>query len=478
MDQRRTKRYLRNPYSSHAPSSLRFLRAITVIALALILSWAIYYHSHIAVPNTLSSLSSDSSISSSNSKDEEKIRSAVAPNEVHNRVSGLDHLDSSYADAPTIAYAVSLTSCEESTPSLIDGAAVLAHSIHLSSVRNPFSSSKYDYKMYAIVHDSAMACKPILEKLGYHVKQVDVPVPVADIQGDFLRENVHQNGCCGELEFIKLWAYTLIDHPYVVHLDLDTVVLKPMDELFDAATSGDRNLLDASAMWPRDRYLTGNDGTSKGSTQPINAFFTRDYNMRSAGKRPVGVQGGFLVLRPSMQVFEEFQDIIRKGDFRQGSGWGGKGYGPFYGSMTFQGIIPYYYDELHPGTAVELNRCIYNQMADNPRDKRTVNDVVSGKCRDGRVDCEDCRVRNIDDIVTAHFTLCQKPWHCLPHDQDMLQHRLCRQLFGEWYRIRADLEQPNVHDGVVVGEGTFQPDHFRGFCKGSGKKGYIPLKIT
>ena len=35
-------------------------------------------------------------------------------------------------------------------------------------------------------------------------------------------------------------------------------------------------------------------------------------------------------------------------------------------------------------------------------------------------------------------TLCQKPWECLPHDADLLQHRLCRKLFSEWYRIRAD----------------------------------------
>jgi hypothetical protein len=221
------------------------------------------------------------------------------------------------------------------------------------------------------------------------------------------------------------------------------------------------------------------EGNGEGNRHelPINAFFTRDYNTRPAGKKPVGVQGGFLVIRPSLEVFEELKAIIRKGDFRHGSGWGGKGYGPFYGSMTFQGIIPYYYDEIHPGTAVELNRCIYNQMADNPRDKHTVNEVVTGKCRDGREECEDCRDKNIEDIVTAHFTVCQKPWNCLTHSKDIIQHRLCRKLFGEWFRIRADLEQPNAPDGAVVGSGTFQPEYFRGFCKGPGKKGYISLKL-
>jgi hypothetical protein len=59
--------------------------------------------------------------------------------------------------------------------------------------------------------------------------------------------------------------------------------------------------------------------------------------------------------------------------------WGGIG-GVFYGSMTFQGIIPYYYDLLHPGQAVELSRWVYNQMADNPKDKRTVDDIPQGRC--------------------------------------------------------------------------------------------------
>jgi hypothetical protein len=386
--------------------------------------------------------------------------------QIDNEVSSIKH-----STGPVVAYAISLTSCSE-TPTFIDGAAVLAHSIHLSSSRNPRSGSSYDYKMYAIVHNDAKACVSSLEKLGYSVLLVDIPVPIKDIEGDYLRENVHRNGCCGELEFIKLWAYTLTDHHFVVHLDLDTMVLQPLDELFDAANIGNTENIDA-VMWPNEHH----------TDSPIDAYFTRDYNMRPAGKKPVGVQGGFIAVKPSMDVFNEFKDIIRKGDFNQ-KGWGGLGFGPFYGAMTFQGLIPYYYDALHPGTAIELNRCIYNQMADNPRDQRTVNNIVHGKCRDGREECEDCRERGIEEIKTAHFTLCQKPWDCLPHDADLLQHRLCRKLFSEWYRIRADLEMSkkgldlSKEDGkkAIVGTGKYQPEIFRGFCKSQGKKGYIPIK--
>jgi hypothetical protein len=189
----------------------------------------------------------------------------------------------------------------------------------------------------------------------------------------------------------------LVDHPIVVHLDLDTLVLRPLDDIFD--------------------FMLGNfDSTSRivamsnHTLDPkrINSFFTRDYNSVNPGTKYKPVQGGFLVLRPSKDTYKELVSIIQEGDYHEGSGWGGK-VGPFHGSMTFQGIIPFIYDVLHPGTAVELNRCVYNQMCDNPRDLPTVNDVVHGVCLTGEQNCEDCRERPLADIVTAHFTLCQKP---------------------------------------------------------------------
>ena len=37
--------------------------------------------------------------------------------------------------------------------------------------------------------------------------------------------------------------------------------------------------------------------------------------------------------------------------------WGGLGYGGFQGAMAYQGVVAYYYDQLGPNTAVELNVC-------------------------------------------------------------------------------------------------------------------------
>ena len=353
-----------------------------------------------------------------------------------------------------IGYAVSITGC--GSDPLSEGAAVLKHSIHLAHQKQP----TYDYRMYAIVHPTALSCATPLKALGYTLLVRDVLVAVEDIQGDFVRQKIRSNGCCGEKELIKLEAYTLTQHPIVVHLDLDVLVLQPMDSLFDYMLASDPAPLD-SLQWP-DRPLPN----------VVNAFYTMDYNMVKPSIKYKPVQGGFLVLRPDQKVYEEFREIVRQGDFREGMGWGGE-VGPFYGAMTFQGLIPYYYEHLHPGQSVELNRCIYNQMCDNPRTGRTVNDVVSGDCRTGAEECEDCRSRSLEEVVTTHYTLCQKPWFCVPHKLDAIQHRLCRKLTHAWYEVRSDMEKSWGRSGT--GPGSFDTEHFYGYCKAPQKNGYIPI---
>lgn len=49
--------------------------------------------------------------------------------------------------------------------------------------------------------------------------------------------------------------------------------------------------------------------------------------------------------------------------------------------MTIQGLLPWYYEYLHPNQAVELNRCVYNNMADNPTTDEAIQDVAQGRCR-------------------------------------------------------------------------------------------------
>jgi hypothetical protein len=179
--------------------------------------------------------------------------------------------------------------------------------------------------------------------------------------------------CCGYAELLKLHVYGMVEHELVVHLDFDSLLLRPMDDLFDVmlGKGGDvaaRRRLLPLARLPRTREVD--------FSRPIDAAFTRDYNsvIDPGVNSSVGFQGGFLVVRPDLEVLERFRTILQRGEFVLGQGrirdgWGGK-HGGFTGDATFQGILPYYYEDVAPEgqhNEVELDRCIYNQMADNPR---------------------------------------------------------------------------------------------------------------
>ena len=364
----------------------------------------------------------------------------------------------------TIAYAISITSCPNATKDqkISDGAAILKHSIHLSSLKS--KNSRYTYEMIAIIHPTAMTCAKDLSSLGYKILERDTPIQIHKIQSQVLREGIVRSGCCQEKELIKLWAYTLTSYPVVVHLDLDTLVLQPMDELFDAMIYGSSK--DVPVMF------------NKALPLKINAYFTRDYNMARPGKPHVGVQGGFFIVRPNTTVFQEYIDTIYTSRFIMGKGWGGKGFGNFYGAQQIQGLLPYYYDFLHPNEAVELNRCYYNAMGDNPRVKTT--DGSLGKCKDtNTLQCEDCRDTPFDKIKSVHFTLCQKPWMCRYSTIDKKWRDYCNFMHHSWFRVRKSLEEGWKEEFGFRGgrKGDYRVDHFYGFCTFAGVRGYLPLVL-
>ena len=322
----------------------------------------------------------------------------------------------------TIAYAISITACKQDN-GLLDGAAVLQHSIHLNSIRVP-RKSKYDYKMFAFVHPEAINCTKPLQALGYEVQIRPTPIRVDDVRGTY-KTIASKAGCCGEKEWLKLYVYLLTAYPVALHLDLDVLILQPLDDLYDAM------LLGAPVqgnMW-------------KDLPDHIDAFFTRDYNMIIPGQRPVhqiGVQGGFLVVRPNKQVFQEYVDIILEGNFTVAKGWG-EMYGGYYGAATIQGLAAYYYGHVRPGTAVELNRCVYNNMADNPRGGGPEN-----ICRSAETECEDCRFTNLSLIKSVHYTDCYKPWKCTAgittSSWKTGTKKQCLTFHHEWFRVRRSLE--------------------------------------
>lgn len=385
-----------------------------------------------------------------------------------------------------IAYAVSITSC--SKRSLVtDGASVLQHSIHLNSIQTNTSGSRYDYEMVAFVLPDAIDCVDIFNKLNYTVYIKPVPIQIDQVRGTY-RIWANRTGCCGEKEWLKLYAYTLTQYPVVVHLDLDCLILKPLDDLFDAMIEDSSTSSSRAAAVAQRRRIPAMWVNATDMPDTIDAFFTRDYGMIGVpGRRKphqIGVQGGFLVLRPNQTTFDEYIDIILEGNYTERNGWGDKlGYGAYYGAGNIQGLAAMYYSHLYPNRAVELNRCIYNNMVDSPYpakyDTPQFSNMTPYPCLSLQERCDDCRQTPIEDIVSIHLTNCLKPWNCVgPRGVPPL----CVQHWHEWYRVRYLLEAK--WQGKAVHVTRFKASRNMtiarislGFCNGQGHANYRPIDL-
>lgn len=119
-----------------------------------------------------------------------------------------------------IAHAISLIKCSKgsSVTGFLDAAAILRHSIHKNSIHyKPTNNntlakppSRYSYKMYGIVHTSCQDHAKVLERLGYEILVRDHPVKKEDIKGEWLRNHIEAENCCGSAEFIKLYGTLLV----------------------------------------------------------------------------------------------------------------------------------------------------------------------------------------------------------------------------------------------------------------------------
>jgi hypothetical protein len=225
----------------------------------------------------------------------------------------------------TIAFVVTITGCGDGSYPSFDGAAVLGHSIHQNSIRGP-NGGRYEYELYVFHHPDAAECALPLAKLGYIVQERDTPVAIADIQNPTLREHMPKSGCCGEKELIKFEAFTLVQYPVVVLLDIDALLLQPLDRLVDF-------MLDTTKLPHQDDLMfVGKPATIGRNTnvtvpKQLDLLYSEDYGGAFDEEEPKGTQGGFLMLRPNRTVYDDIVAIVKEGDHRYGgkgeAGWGG-----------------------------------------------------------------------------------------------------------------------------------------------------------
>ena len=223
-----------------------------------------------------------------------------------------------------------------------------------------------------------------LEQLGFHVIEVPTPVNTSAIKHKFLREHIDKNGCCGAAELIKLTSYLLYEYHRVIHLDADTLFLNPIDELF---------------------------------ARNYSLIYTTDPNMATfKGIDKMPVQGGFIILQPSYHDYQNLINIVMNIEFGSGTGWNRSKIGWFWGGMTVQGVLPYYYNRLTtPNRSQIIDRCYYNTMADS----------------------DDCIQKKLIELKSAHFTVCQKPWKCYR----AYVNTLCGELHKRWFQLRQEAEE-------------------------------------
>ncbi|GKY98801.1 hypothetical protein MPSEU_000836300 [Mayamaea pseudoterrestris] len=405
-----------------------------------------------------------------------------------------------------IAHVTSIIICknEARVRGMMDALAVLRHSIHENSV-HAHPNSKYSYQMYAILHEDNCNTPQILtllKQLGYIALIKPTPVNVSAVRTDWYSTHVEGENCCGSAEFIKLYAYTLMNHPIYVHWDLDTAVLQPLDDLYDAILF-DKDSPQGQAA--RSRIRVQRPHVQK-IPDRIDAFLTRDVTSATPWEKVQAVQGGFIVARPSLEHFEQYLDMIRHTEYFRGrggtSGWGGLGYGGFQGAMAYQGVLAYFYDVLYKGHHVELDVCRYNQVVADVIWRGPDGSIHMHQCRDYPHDgnytrntpengeCEDCRILPVEETITAHYTACKKPWECqvptpfTPRNKDhayrfaeLTNVTTCGKLFNKWFTYRLQLEQriaDKMGTSFNAPDGTFQTDFFRGYCKGRGQ--YVPMQ--
>jgi hypothetical protein len=238
-----------------------------------------------------------------------------------------------------VAYVVTITGCDPHDGRAdrfmsVDGGAVLAYSIHQNSVHGP-NGGRYDYDLYAFHHPNASSCARELAKLGYIVQERDTPVAIAEIQNPSLQQHIQKWGCCGEKELIKFEAFTLVEYPIVVLLDVDTLILKPLDRLFDFLLNTSQ-LPEPEDLMYVDKPAAVGRNTNVTIPSHLDMLFTVDYATVDADRDIKPVQGGFNILRPNVTVRNEIVKIVRSGDYRfNDTGWGGRT-GPMFWGGRFQ----------------------------------------------------------------------------------------------------------------------------------------------
>jgi len=169
--------------------------------------------------------------------------------------------------------------------------------------------------------------------LGYRIEIVGQPITndqLTDHQ-DYINDNIEND--VGIRDSTKLHIFRLVEHPAAILCDYDTLLQSPIDNLIsDLVTDID-----------------------------IKGYYVRtpscDINGNSA------VDTGFMVIKPSMEEFNNIREGYINTPYDPILGWNSQGHNHCPGKLGLPGFLSYYFS-VTPGY-VELDRCQYSFSVDD-----------------------------------------------------------------------------------------------------------------
>jgi hypothetical protein len=281
-------------------------------------------------------------------------------------------------------------------------------------------------------------------------------------------------GCCGETELLKFEAFKMTQHDAVILIDMDAMVLKSLDEAIDLLLDRKVPANAAAHIMHPDRPIPDD----------LWILYTPDYDVVWPDVKLKPAQGGFVILKPNVTIYNEIMDIVREGQWSRKLGWGTKEahVGRFYGDETFQGLVPYYFFVRHGSRhSLDLHWCKYNFMNVAPTVPISVGaNRTKERCHNNQDECEDCRDRKLEDIASFHFTVCHKPWDCKdidvhPRPDDKM--RLCYQTHQTWFELRSEMEVSWGRSGRGSSKNKTFVEKFLGYCHNYGGVSYEQIKL-
>lgn len=226
-----------------------------------------------------------------------------------------------------------------------------------------------------------------------------------------------------------------------VMVDFTTLMMQPIDQIYDA--------------------IINSDSTTSG--------YSMDYPDDQPG--PAGLNMNFLIMKPNPDLFDTIVDEYTSALFSPQWGYNYGGIKHFKGVFGVKGYMMHHLNRVDPGRSYVLPRCLYGN--DN-RDPYTTDADNNDVCRDPW-DCSDCRETPLSEIKVLKIILtCGEPWKCSWDDAwDVTTRSRCEEFHRSWFSARIDFEKTCWEGGPPSARtGKFHDDVFMGFCSGPGVAGY------